>query len=280
LRLGLILRKKKSKVFLSEQGMTFLQFNPKETYDLSAQQKKFLIRNYFFDGAYSKELKECLKCFDYSDQKKIFAWSSIDSTPFGTNAWIINHLEQLGVAVQTSYGYRIVKTYNETVLTLINDAKGFTEEQLMKWLEEKKYLGDSAEKLVVKFEEGRLRKIGNLVEAACVKCISKMKTDAGFDIKSFNGKSRGMQYDRFIEVKGSGSTKLRFVWSPNEMKVAEKLREQYWIYFQGGINKKDGNSRFKPIMIQDPITNIYNDARLTITQNGIIVEGGISGEVY
>jgi len=48
----------KKKVLISSTGYIFLEFNPRSIYDLSADQKKYLIRCLFFDGNLSREGKK------------------------------------------------------------------------------------------------------------------------------------------------------------------------------------------------------------------------------
>lgn len=278
IQIGLLEAKGKKKVLLTEAGKTFLQFNPNKNYDLSQEQKKYLIRSFFLDGVFQKQLKECFRCFVISEKKETFTWSAIDGTPFGDKIWIISHIEQLGLIRRLKTGYIVNKEYAHTVAAFINEPKGYTEAQLLEWLEEKKKLGNIAEQIVFNFEVSRLKALGHIIESTCVKMVGKLKTNAGYDIESFDGKSKGMHFDRFIEVKGSGDPKLRFVWSQNEIKVAEKLGERYWIYYQGAINRKTGTSILKPIMIQNPFYTLEKDTRLTRTPNGIVVEGSIRGE--
>ena len=279
IEIGLMTAIDRKKVLISSDGLAFLEFNTDGLYDLSVNQKKYLIRNFLMDGKYAKAAKECLKCFASSEKRGTFIWSSVDGSPFGKNEWIVRHMEQLGLLKQAKYGYEVEKTYVETVSTFINEPKGYTEDDLLKWLDEKKRLGDMAEKLVLEFEKTRLRGLGYPVEASCVKAVGKLKTNAGYDIESFNGKSKNMHFDRFIEVKGSGDPRLRFVWSQNEMKIAESMKDKYWIYYQGGIDKKTGKSKYKPILLQDPFHTIPLDASLSRTEHGIVIAGPIRGEL-
>lgn len=277
--LGFLMPNGKTKVDLTEQGQIFLSFNPSQIYDLLDDQKEYLIRGFFLDGVFQKRVKQCLRCFEESEEKETFIWSEIDGKPFGSDFWIVSHLEQLDMVIKVKGGYQVKKQYAQTVATFINEPKGYSEAELLKWLEEKKILGNAAEKLVFEFEKDRLTHLGYIVEAKCVKAVGKLKTNAGYDIESFNGKSKGMLFDRFIEVKGSGDPKLRFVWSQNEISIAKKLGDKYWIYYQGGIDKKTGTSSYKPIMIQDPFNSLDNDLRFTQTPNGMIVVSSLRGEI-
>ena len=146
--IGLLKTRGKQFVLLTDQGRSFIDLNPDYLYDLSTEQKRYLIRGFFLDGVLQRQVKECLKCFVESEKKKTFIWSSIDGTPFGKNGWIVSHLEQLGLIEQLETGYLIKKEYTQTVATFINEPKGYTEAQLLKWLEEKKRLGNIAEEII------------------------------------------------------------------------------------------------------------------------------------
>jgi hypothetical protein len=279
IEMGLMEIVAKQSVLISEAGYAFLDFNPEELYDLSEKQKLYLLRSFFLDGKFRKNVKECFRCFIASEKKETFFWSSVDGSPFGQNSWIVNHLEQLGVIEEIEDGFIVRNEYLSTITTFINEPKGYTEEQLLEWLAEKKKLGNTAEHLVLNYERERLKALGFQVEARCVKPVGKLRTDAGYDIESFDGNSPNMHFDRFIEVKGSGDAKLRFVWTPNEMKVAQKLKERYWIYYQGGIDKISGKSKYNPILIQDPFHSIPKNTNLARTENGVVVTGPIRGEL-
>lgn len=276
-QVGLLQRVKRNTVLVTSLGFDFLELNPKRGYDLSNRQKQYLIRSLFFDGAIKKQVRECLTAFVFSEKKKTYWWSALDGTPFGDNTWIVVYMEQLGLLRQKDNDYLVTSSYIQSVSDFIHEPKGYTEEQLLGWLEEKKKLGDAAEKLILDFERSRLKNLGHVVESKCIKPVGKLNTSAGYDIESFNAKAKGMQFDRFIEVKGSGNPKLRFVWTQNEMKVAEKLRDRYWIYYQGGINKSTGKSAFKPIMIQNPFENLPKDSRYVQVANGMVVESHLQG---
>ena len=167
------------------------------------------------------------------------------------------------------------KDYASTVAEFISEPKGWTEEKFFQNMKEKKELGDLAEDIVFEWEVERLKKLRHKVEAHCVKKIGKLDVGAGFDIKSFNGKSDGMKFDRFIEVKGSKGPGLRFIWSNNEMKVAEELGEKYWIYYQGGGSVEAKTAIYEPILYQNPLLSLEADSRLTFIKNGEIVEGKV-----
>ena len=52
-----------------------------------------------------------------------------------------------------------------------------------------------------------------------------------FRVKSYYDKnSKLIEYDKLIEVKTTRSSSPRFFWSSNEIKVAQREGEKYWIY--------------------------------------------------
>lgn len=274
-----LLTRKKNKLSLTEQCKLFLELNPKSLYELSDEQKRFIIRNCYLSGNLQRQTRACLKSFSPDYKKKTYRWSSYDSPALNIEEWIPEHLRQLGILKRISNGFEVQKKYVETVVTFLAEKKGWTEEQFKEYLKEKKELGDLAEKLILEFEINRLRKLKCFPEAGCVRIISKLKTGEGYDIDSFDKKSPGMKYDRFIEVKGSGKSAVRFIWSPNEIEVAKKLGNNYWIYYQGGIIKKNGTAKNKPLLFQNPIKTIMKNSNFTQTHNGIIIEANLTGEL-
>ena len=57
-----------------------------------------------------------------------------------------------------------------------------------------------------------------------------------------------IEYDKFIEVKTTRSSSPRFFWSSNEIKIAKKEGEKYWIYLWINWN----SSKKKLEKIQNP----------------------------
>ena len=277
--IGLLKAKGRKRVLLNDEGKTFLNLNPEELFDLTYQQRNYLLRKCFFDGNIQKEVKECLRCFEKSEKKGTFTWSSTDGQPFGKHGWIVIQLEQLGLVWRRNENFTVRKEYATTVATFISEPKGWTEEEHFKYMKENKDVGDLAEHLVWEWEIERLKKGGHVVEASCVKKISKLVVGAGYDIKSFDGKSNGIQFDRYIEVKGSRGPGIRFFWSENEMNKAEELGDKYWIYYQGGVQIKTGTALYEPILYQNPRKSLKADSHLTIRENGAVVEGKVPAKM-
>ncbi len=264
---------------LSLNGENYLNLNIDNPHDLSEEQKQFLVRTCFLNGALRNDTKECFKCFVESIQEETFVWSEFDNTPFGGFYWIAEHLYQLDVLLRTDKGYSVSKNYVDTIATFLSEPKGWTEEQLMEYLKEKKELGNFAESVIVKFEQERLMSAGHKAESHSIRHFGKSRIDAGFDIESFDGKSKNMLYDRFIEVKGSKGSKLRFIWSTKEIAVAKDFGDKYWIYFQGGVDMKNRRVKNLPLLFQNPYKLFYIEKRYPIQEHGYIIEGNISGRL-
>jgi len=146
-----------------------------------------------------------------------------------------------------------------------------------KYFREKRLLADLAETFVVEFEKFRLAGAGHKLESGCVQRISKHRVNAGYDINSFDGVSKNLNHDRFIEVKGSGKPTVHFFWSQNEMQKAARLGDKYWIYFVGGIERKKRLLPREPVMIQNPHAHLKSDSRFQVQPSNMLVEANICG---
>jgi len=278
-RLGLIERRGDDLGF-TPSGNSFLQFNPGRIYDLSEEQRKVLLRTCYLHGPCRRETQRLLRGFLPAYDEGTFRWSEVDNAPLETDPWVWEHLLQLGLLTGTPSALVVSLEYGRTVAAFLEEGRGWSEEEFQEYLQEKLEVGDIAEDLVVAFEAERLEALGNTVEAKCVRRISRLRVNAGYDVESFDSTSKGLNYDRFIEVKCGKGPNLRFFWSENEMQIAKKRREQYWIYFQGGVDAKTRTAKNKPLVFQNPIENVLGNASLTKIPQGVIVQANLRGDEY
>jgi hypothetical protein len=261
-------------ISITEHGDTFLAFNRDSNYELSSEQKGFLMRSCFLHGRLRTETREVLLAFspriDNSDQ---LSWSVTDSSSFEALAWLPIHLEQLGLLDRTPDGWNVNAAFTATVSAFLGEGAGWSEEQLREYLQEKQAVGAIAENLMLEAESQRLKQAGHVLEATCVRNISKVRVNAGYDLESFDARAADLNYNRFIEVKGARTKKVRFFWSDNEMSIARKFGPRYWIYFQGGIDPRSGKASVQPRLFQDPARTLLGDPKFTKTPQGVIVEG-------
>lgn len=261
----------------TEDGMTLLALNPSNLLDLTDEQKKMLVRSYYLGGHCRRTCKDLFGSFAFSSVHETIRWSAADSKPLAVERWVVDHLCQLGALVEGDGWLQVHPEYVRAIAAFVDEDLGLTEEKLKALLQEKEEVGMLAERIVVDFERERLRRAGFVVEASCVKRVSHLRVNVGYDIESFDGQSSDLVFDRFIEVKGAKGRDVRFFWSANEIDVAQKLRNRYWIYFQGGVSLKAGTAKDDPVLFQDPHESIFADQRLTRTSQGLLVEGCIRG---
>ena len=263
-------------VSLTESGLGFLDLNPDNLYDLSDGQKRLLLRTCYLHGALRNHSRRILKEFSPALGSDALRWSIYDSSPF-PDEWAAEHLNQLGLIQRRDDGWEVSADYMKTVAVFLEEEKGWSEEKFKEYLKEKEEVGKLAEDLVRGYEARRLNKSGHVVEARCVRRISNLRVNAGYDIESFDGSSPAVDYDRFIEVKGAKGPQMHFFWSQNEIQVATRLGKRYWIYFQGGIDVGNGIARNEPIMLRDPSKLILQDGMFKTTPQGLIVEAKRKG---
>ena len=124
--------------------------------------------------------------------------------------------------------YMMPLTTDQTVMTSSVPIKsGLGEEDFRKLQERRFEIGQLGEKYIVKYERQNLIQVGRNDLADKVRRISEEDIGAGYDILSFdiNGESK------YIEVKTTTSTGSTFELTANELHSAEKLGQQYWLYF-------------------------------------------------
>lgn len=125
-------------------------------------------------------------------------------------------------------------------------------EELRKRLEQQQINGEIGEKYVLEFESKRLNQKGG------IEWIAPYDSAAGYDILSFND-SESAQNDRFIEVKAYVGEAPYFYWTQNEMMVARKYKENYFLYLVD--REKIDILDYEPLIISNPIISVLEDAR-------------------
>ena len=229
-----MLRRRNDRILITEFGNEFLSYNKERNYALNDKQKNLLVLKCFLKGRLSDEVKKILRQFRPDLKRKKFVWSKLDSIRLDANREILNLLYQLDVVYMSNDIMMINSQYSRQASSFQILPGSMTREELQQKIEEKNQVGRIAEEIVVNNERKRLLSSSFKIESERVQSISDLKVDAGYDVISFDGE--GLDYDRFIEVKGSRYLGLSFIWSRNEIKVARELGRKYWIYFVGGID--------------------------------------------
>jgi hypothetical protein len=254
---------KKGHVKLTELGILFLSKNPTGTYEITNEQKRFISENLILSGPWMSRARDIFLNFVPNYKKVTFEFDSVNNPlPKRFNA-ILYLLMTLSVIEDLKGLYTVTPNYVSKVVSLRAEIEIKTEEQLIEMLEANRKLSDHAEDSVVEYERSRLIKLGRNAEADLVRKISKLNVSAGYDIESFDGDKPQLEYNRFIEVKASQNKEIRFFWTYNELKTAEKLGDRYWIYFIGNFTQSDHNLP-SPIMIRNPALRINHIHELKV----------------
>jgi hypothetical protein len=140
-------------------------------------------------------------------------------------------LEQIGIVeVDKSGAYRI--TDSEVLLYLQTNNKGLSISTFMKQLRKQEEIGEYAEKAVLAYELNEKNKFPLISDVANIRQVSKENVCAGYDIISFcrEDAAIGRFSPIFIEVKAVSDSDNEFFWSKNEMSMAKRFNERYYIY--------------------------------------------------
>ena len=127
-------------------------------------------------------------------------------------------------------------------------------EELKRRQEIQNQYGEDAERFVVDYEKSKF-KSHNLSEA--IEQISDLNVGAGYDVVSLmNVNSKHI--DKFIEVKSYAGKKPYFHWSKNEVKKAQEIRNNYYLYL---VNRDEIDSKdYSPLMIENPYLEVFNSS--------------------
>jgi len=148
----------------------------------------------------------------------------------------------------------LVDFFRSNVLSLVDESRirDNPQNNIRATLDIKEKLGRAAEEFVVSFEKKRIKKHSSNNN---IRMISDKDCSAGYDILSYQTEL-SIFLDKYIEVK-SYSRDLNFYWSINEVKVAEKEKDNYFLYLVDRDEMNDVN--YSPIMIQNPFESIFNN---------------------
>ncbi len=267
---GLVQIKGKN-VTISTLGQKFLNANKERYFEINEAQKQLVTERIIFLGPWSNHARELFNSFSLNQLTEAYELSMGDSSLSKNQSASIHFFKHLGILQEGKFVIQVEKKYSELVYQLTADGKVMSEQQLEKILMENRKLGARAENVVVEFEKKRLRKLGKPMQAELVKRISTINVAAGYDIESFDGTTDDIFPNRFIEVKATTGDLLHFYWSINEMNVAKKKKNRYWIYMMTNF-KEDNPYDTVPILIQNPEYSIPKRSYLTMEAHKFLVK--------
>ncbi|HVO74986.1 MAG TPA: DUF3883 domain-containing protein [Ignavibacteriaceae bacterium] len=247
-------------VSLTQNGILFLELNHQRRFELTNEQKKFLAETSILFGKYKSSLRNLLGSFSPDNNEITYKFEYPDSMDIPLKFKPALHLlEYLGVISTFEKGYIVTPDYVKHISNIRAENKGITQEELELRLDKNRKLGFKAEELIVEAEKIRLNNLGLVAEADRVKRISELEPEMGFDIKSFTGTGPSGIYDKYIEVKSSQKRGMQFYWTKNEIEVAKREGDFYWLYFLADLKQSDTVKDINPFIVQNPYKVLYNN---------------------
>ena len=258
------------KISITLLGDRFLRANSEKYFEFTNAQKQVMIERVVFNGSWTHYARELFEIFFINLTSEKYECSLNEPRLTKHLLSVVHFFKYLGLLHFNESVITVDDKYSELVYHMMADRKAVSEQQLEKMLMENRKLGAKAEKVVVKFEQKRLLKLGKKYQADLVKKISHVDTNAGYDILSFDGITDDTSYNRFIEVKATIGKKIYFYWTSNERNIAKKKKMSYWIYMLRNF-KEDKPFKSIPIMIQNPDVVVPDRAFLSMEVNKYII---------
>jgi hypothetical protein len=157
----------------------------------------------------------------------------------------------------------------------------FSPNQLHEQIKRREQIGLYAEQCVFEYEYLALSKYNNLKKVVKIEHVSKINTNAGYDIISFSRKAaiNDLYNPIYIEVKAVDND-YGFYWSRNEIKVSKEISDNYYLYLVP-IYENKANLE-KMIIIKNPYINLLENNDWIIENESISVrkKGSTDEEQY
>lgn len=170
--------------------------------------------------------------------------------------YAIRNLLILNQAINKSVFGKLYRINDDYISCLKKYYKKLSKEELMLQLEKQNEYGERAEKYVIELER---RKYNYTKD---IKHVSLVDNNAGYDVMSYIDE-KSNEYDKFIEVKCYSESTNKFYLSRNELKVAKKLNENYYLYLV------DASFSEEPISIQNPYKKIIQNSNIIFETESI-----------
>lgn len=266
---GLITVKGKD-VAISTLGVKFLSANKMCYFEITEAQKNIIIERIVFKGSWSNHARELFEHFSANPMTAVYEASLIEDAFTSKLEFAVNLFTFIGILENDKGIVKVNKKYSQLVYELTADSKAIAEQQMEQLIMENRKLGNQAEIAIVEFEKQRLINLGKTYQADLVKRISTTNSAAGYDIESFDGHNDDIFPNRFIEVKATTGSEIRFYWTINERNVAKTKAEKYWIYVLTDF-REDTVNTVCPIKIKNPESALPVHKSLTMEVNKYLI---------
>ncbi|MCY3674871.1 MAG: DUF3883 domain-containing protein [Paracoccaceae bacterium] len=162
--------------------------------------------------------------------------------------------------------YVLLPEYVSLYVSARNNTNFTSPELLENKIEAQNELGFAAEEKIVEHERDRVGQI----HAHKVDHISKRNCAAGYDILSLTIEKDSTIVPRFIEVKAVPTKSFQFFWSKNEVEIARKLKDWYFLYLLpvGNEGKFEINNL---MMISNPCDNLLKSNSNWVIESDVLI---------
>ena len=219
------------KVHRTNFGTKFQSLNAQRTYELTDAQRDLLVKFLFYSpNPISTYVDEILLSFKYNTPRLRYEYSIPDYGPLPGKRELHFLLSALKVLRRTPEGTLFVSP--DLSRELASKIRRWREQRVDQSVDaERLEISRHAEKLVLQYEQDRLRGIGRADLASLVEIVAEYDSTVGYDILSYDGKnSRPHEPDRYIEVKSTPSDRFHFFVTETELAVSRRYGLRYWIY--------------------------------------------------
>ena len=176
------------------------------------------------------------------------------------------HALQSVRAVRYSSGVLVMDaSAYQSIREVLGISAALTEEELAAILELQRIRAVEAENYVRELEVDRLTEGGRMDLSGLIERVATRDVSAGYDIRSFELDGS----DRYIEVKSSTGTDIRFFLSSNEWRFLSEHDTDSWIYFVPRVHELPFPSR-PVVAIPGPVKWIKANA--TVEAQEFLVE--------
>ena len=258
-------------------GKKLLKANPEEIWDLTELQKILLVEHCFLDGYCKEQSISILKQFLPDNKRQTFVFSKLNDFALHCDPIDFKLLLQTELILSDEKIWFVNPVFSK-YLTLQIQKRKIAYSELEQQHKNNKEVGDIAEKIVMKYEKERLKNDESAIsESRLVKIIGATDISAGYDVESFDGKTKNLEFNRHIEVKGSTKCELSFFWSSDQIEKAREKGDEYWIYFVPGIDRQNEAYNSEIIKIKNPAYEIIDSKKYSVecvkfrvTKNNIV----------
>ena len=231
--------------------------------NLKEKLEDLLIKKLKAEKNYTFLIKEYLSNFEHNKEN---VFSFLPDNIYNLNSSDLrNFLISLKIIKNTGKDYIIINNnfFSEFIKTK------FSPEQLNLLLKKKALLGQEAEKLVLKNETIKLKKLNNKF---LPKHIASEDVSAGYDILSYKYENNLFK-KIYIEVKAVSSSDYKFYLSSLENTTSMKYKSSYYLYLLPVDYSNASNFDYEKILIINNISdNIFNkNSKWSIQNDGYLI---------